>query len=132
MNLFELQFGIAIAFASVNALPGITPSELSTGVTKLCAAIPNNKALAEEYYAKAIAKVNENEKYSRTRAYVTDTTNKNKFLAGGDSCKQYFEGLKTPLTADLRDAGVSPHVMVQQHTQFRQVLNQILTEFKAV
>lgn len=121
-----------MAFASVNALPGMSPSELSSAVTKLCAAVPNNKALAEEYYAKGIAKLNENEKYSRTRAYVTDATNKNKFLTGGDSCKQYFEGLKTPLTADLRNAGVSPQAMAQQYTQFRENLNKILTEFKAV
>lgn len=95
---------------------------LSTAVTNLCQAVTNEKALATVYYQELLAALNANQNaetyFPQTLAYLNNPTEKKAFVAGGQSCVQFFVGLEVPLVADLQASGFSLQSATEKAVQY--------------
>jgi len=116
---------------SVNAFPSITLPGTETVITKICAAVPNNKILATNIYNRfktGLAGTGSDKvQLPETLAYLNDATNQANFVAGGNGCKQFFDGIKLPLINDFLKGGVS---LTSIADKIKTILEQTSTNLK--
>jgi predicted transcriptional regulator len=97
---------------------------ISTAVTALCQSIPSEEKLASLYYTKLSAQLTANPQaeklFQNTLAYINNPNEKSAFLAGGQSCVQYFVGLQAAFLVDLQAAGLSAQAAAAAITQYIQ------------
>jgi hypothetical protein len=116
-----LQLGVAVALASVTSLSTTSTPVLATAVAQLCQQVSLKPAKAKIYYNELLTKLNEKpevqKNFKDTLAYLQLEQNEDKFLAGGQTCTQFFAGLKAPLLADYEATGLSLQAAAEKVAQ---------------
>jgi len=95
-----------IGLATSFDLPDI--AGMNSAVASVCAAItarPGPAAIVIDRMQKMLNEKQQKiqQRFPRTFVYVTKQENKDQLKSGGGNCKNYFDGLKAPLAADLQD-----------------------------
>jgi alcohol dehydrogenase YqhD (iron-dependent ADH family) len=95
---------------------------MNSAVASVCNAITARPGPAATVIDRMQKMLNEKQqkiqqRFPRTFVYVTKQENKDKLKAGGDNCKNYFDGLRAPLSADLQDNKEPFHFMQQMIDQ---------------
>jgi hypothetical protein len=114
-----LQLAVAVALASVTSLSTTSTPVLATAVAQICQQVSGEPAKAKIYYNDLLTKLNEKpevqKNFKNTLAYLQLEQNEDEFLAGGQTCRQFFAGLKATLLADYE--ALSPQAAADKVAQ---------------
>ncbi|CAF0825578.1 unnamed protein product [Adineta steineri] len=119
-------------FGLAKSLDFSDTTAVNNAIANVCNAISTRPGPAAAIIDRMQTALNERQQQIQQRlpqtfTYITNQQNKDKLKAGGDNCKNYFNGLRTPLMIDLQNNKEMLQFMQQV---FEQRMNDFINEIQ--